>query len=205
MQGTKNQSPRLLQQPGRACTRAVEPLYPCYTYATASMFGLPGFPAVEAVKAPTTDSEKPKSAVSALGDSMKEVVTSWRTWLLALTYFFVYLIRQGCTSWLIFYLLEVKGAADTAAAAVTVSGGLIQKVWCNIDHGVAIGRGGIACYSSTCLGLITDCNTLQVAGAGLGSEPLLAALVLAWWSLRTMPSAAYHGSSLGGCAGYMRV
>jgi hypothetical protein len=33
-----------------------------------------------------------------------------------------YLIRQGCTSWLIFYLLEAKGAVDAAAAAITVSG-----------------------------------------------------------------------------------
>jgi sugar phosphate permease len=53
---------------------------------------------------------------------MREVVSSWRTWLLAVTYFFVYLIRQGCTSWLVFYLLEAKGAVDAAAAALTVSG-----------------------------------------------------------------------------------
>jgi hypothetical protein len=31
-------------------------------------------------------------------------------------------VRQGCTSWLIFYLLEAKGAVDAAAAAITVSG-----------------------------------------------------------------------------------
>lgn len=80
-----------------------------------------GFPPVEAVKA--ADASKPQqSAAAALGESMKEVLTSWRTWLLALTYFFVYLVRQGCTSWLIFYLLEAKGALDAAAAAVTVSG-----------------------------------------------------------------------------------
>jgi len=41
---------------------------------------------------------------------------------MALTYFMVYLVRQGCTSWLIFYLLEVKGATSAAAAALTVSG-----------------------------------------------------------------------------------
>jgi hypothetical protein len=52
----------------------------------------------------------------------RQVLTSWRTWLLALTYFMVYLVRQGCTSWLIFYLLEAKGAANAAAAALTVSG-----------------------------------------------------------------------------------
>lgn len=57
-----------------------------------------------------------------LRESMAEVVTSWRTWLLAATYFMVYLVRQGCTSWLVFYLLEAKGAVDAAAAALTVSG-----------------------------------------------------------------------------------
>lgn len=78
---------------------------------------------MEAVKAPADPSKsQQQSAASALSSSIKEVVTSWRTWLLALTYFFVYLVRQGCTSWLIFYLLEAKGAVDTAAAAVTVSG-----------------------------------------------------------------------------------
>ncbi len=33
-----------------------------------------------------------------------------------------YMVRQGCTSWLVFYQLEVKGAADAGAAALTVSG-----------------------------------------------------------------------------------
>lgn len=85
----------------------------------------PGFPPVEPVKAPAKvqdEASKKQSAATALGDSMKEVVGSWRTWVLAVTYFFVYLIRQGCTSWLVFYLLEVKGAVDAAAAALTVSG-----------------------------------------------------------------------------------
>lgn len=89
-----------------------------------------GYPPVEAVKAAPAKAQeeagaKKQSAAAALGESMKEVVGSWRTWLLAVTYFFVYLIRQGCTSWLVFYLLEVKGAADAAAAALTVSGGCL--------------------------------------------------------------------------------
>lgn len=83
-----------------------------------------GYPPVEPIKAApaAADKAKKESAASALGESMKEVVSSWRTWLLAVTYFFVYLIRQGCTSWLVFYLLEAKGAVDAAAAALTVSG-----------------------------------------------------------------------------------
>jgi hypothetical protein len=45
---------------------------------------------VEAVKEPAAGTTQAKqSAGAALADSMKEVVTSWRTWLLALVYFFV--------------------------------------------------------------------------------------------------------------------
>lgn len=88
---------------------------------------------MEAVKtAPAADKTKDaqkQSAAAALGDSMREVISSWRTWLLAVTYFFVYLIRQGCTSWLVFYLLEAKGAVDAAAAALTVSGGSASPGW----------------------------------------------------------------------------
>ncbi|KAF8068291.1 uhpC [Scenedesmus sp. PABB004] len=80
-----------------------------------------GFPPVEAAKAPEPGA-KQQSAAAALGESMREVLTSWRTWVLAVVYFFVYLVRQGCTSWLVFYLLEAKGAVDAAAAAITVSG-----------------------------------------------------------------------------------
>lgn len=91
-----------------------------------------GFPPVEPIKAaPAADKAAgaaKQSAAAALGDSMREVVSSWRTWLLAVTYFFVYLIRQGCTSWLVFYLLEAKGAVDAAAAALTVSGGCWGKL-----------------------------------------------------------------------------
>lgn len=41
---------------------------------------------------------------------------------LALTYFFIYIVRQGVTSWFVFYLLQVKGVADAGAASLRVSG-----------------------------------------------------------------------------------
>ena len=41
---------------------------------------------------------------------------------MAFTYFFVYVIRQGVTSWFIFYLLQEKGASDAGIAAQRVSG-----------------------------------------------------------------------------------
>jgi sugar phosphate permease len=43
-------------------------------------------------------------------------------WALAFTYFFIYVVRQGVTSWLVFYLMAEKGATDAAQAALTVSG-----------------------------------------------------------------------------------
>ena len=43
-------------------------------------------------------------------------------WGMALTYFFVYVIRQGVTSWFVFYLLQEKGASDAGIAAQRVSG-----------------------------------------------------------------------------------
>lgn len=34
--------------------------------------------------------------------------------LQALTYFFIYIVRQGVTSWFVFYLIKEKGVADAA-------------------------------------------------------------------------------------------
>jgi len=64
------------------------------------------------------DKKAPVSIRAALAQTLKTP----GTWLLAFTYFFVYIVRQGATSWMIFYLLAQKGAQDAAAAAVTVSG-----------------------------------------------------------------------------------
>jgi MFS transporter, OPA family, sugar phosphate sensor protein UhpC len=41
---------------------------------------------------------------------------------LAITYFFIYVVRQGVTSWFVFYLLQVKDVADAGAASLRVSG-----------------------------------------------------------------------------------
>lgn len=43
-------------------------------------------------------------------------------WGLAFTYFCVYIVRQGITSWSVFYLIKEKGVIDAGAAAVRVSG-----------------------------------------------------------------------------------
>lgn len=85
-----------------------------------------GYPPVEPVKVQDNDkangSGDGKSKGAKLAESMQEVLKSPAVWILAITYFFVYLVRQGSTSWLVFYLLEQKGAKDAAAAAITVSG-----------------------------------------------------------------------------------
>ena len=38
------------------------------------------------------------------------------------TYFFIYVVRQGVTSWFVFYLIKAKGVADAGSAAFRVSG-----------------------------------------------------------------------------------
>ncbi|KAL4438466.1 hypothetical protein ABPG77_000114 [Micractinium sp. CCAP 211/92] len=82
-----------------------------------------GFPPVEARKEAATSAGEPakpkESLVSLLvNDCLKNPFVVG----LALTYFFVYVVRQGVTSWFVFYLLQVKGVADAGAASLRVSG-----------------------------------------------------------------------------------
>ncbi|GAX77747.1 hypothetical protein CEUSTIGMA_g5190.t1 [Chlamydomonas eustigma] len=58
----------------------------------------------------------------AMREAFKEVVRNRGIWFLASTYFFVYIVRQGATSWLMMYLIQCKGVENAAQAAVTVSG-----------------------------------------------------------------------------------
>jgi len=76
-----------------------------------------GFPPVEASPAGATAKD-----TMSIGAALAQVVKTPAIWLLAFTYFFVYIVRQGATSWLIFYLMQAKGATDAAQAAMTVSG-----------------------------------------------------------------------------------
>lgn len=85
-----------------------------------------GFNAVETVK---KDSKAPSSAAEDTdkGPSVKEILMQdvlpnpW-VWLFAITYFFVYAVRQGTSSWFVHYLMNVKGISDLPAAAAQVSG-----------------------------------------------------------------------------------
>jgi len=78
-----------------------------------------GFPPVEpaAVK-PKSDKAKP----NVLKQLVNTVLKNPFIWGMALTYFFIYIVRQGVTSWFVFYLIKEKGVTDAAQAAMRVSG-----------------------------------------------------------------------------------
>eukprot|EP00747_Dinoflagellata_sp_TGD_P110199 gnl/TRDRNA2_/TRDRNA2_170895_c1_seq1.p1 gnl/TRDRNA2_/TRDRNA2_170895_c1~~gnl/TRDRNA2_/TRDRNA2_170895_c1_seq1.p1 ORF type:complete len:608 (+),score=88.40 gnl/TRDRNA2_/TRDRNA2_170895_c1_seq1:192-1826(+) len=81
-----------------------------------------GYPPVEEKKKEEKKGEEPTEKVSVLENLRTKVLTNWKVVTLAFTFLMVYLVRQGLTSWLVFYLMAEKGAKDVAAAAATVTG-----------------------------------------------------------------------------------
>eukprot|EP00891_Asterochloris_glomerata_P002463 jgi/Astpho2/2463/Aster-04188 len=82
-----------------------------------------GFPPVEIVDKKEKDAngkEQPKESLLQL--LVKNVLKNPYIWGMALTYFFIYVVRQGVTSWFVFYLIKAKGVKDAGAAAFRVSG-----------------------------------------------------------------------------------
>jgi sugar phosphate permease len=77
-----------------------------------------GFAPVEEPLAPAADAARKPPLLA----SLKLVVRDPRIWLLALTYLCVYVVRQGVTSWMVFYLLDTGRAANAGAAALRVTG-----------------------------------------------------------------------------------
>ncbi|GFR44243.1 hypothetical protein Agub_g5444 [Astrephomene gubernaculifera] len=67
-----------------------------------------------------SSASKPKADI--WGSLVKHVLKNPYIWGMALTYFFIYVVRQGVTSWFVFYLIKEKGIEDAAQAAVRVSG-----------------------------------------------------------------------------------
>jgi OPA family sugar phosphate sensor protein UhpC-like MFS transporter len=78
-------------------------------------------PSMKGSPASATPTAAKASNGSMLG-AMRSVLRMPAIWALAFTYFFIYVVRQGVTSWLVFYLMAEKGATDAAQAALTVSG-----------------------------------------------------------------------------------
>lgn len=89
-----------------------------------------GFPPVEDVDAAPAkpagaDDGPAKGAAAERGlvqMLVEDVLKNPKIWGLAFTYFFIYVVRQGVTSWFVFYLIKAKGLADAAQAAIRVSG-----------------------------------------------------------------------------------
>lgn len=107
-----------------------------------------GYAPVEAAPAPKKpaagDGQPKESLLSLL---VNNVLKNPYLWAMAFTYFFIYVIRQGVTSWFVFYLVKVRGCArarplthrceqtkgvDAGQAAVRVSslelGGLVGSL-----------------------------------------------------------------------------
>lgn len=82
--------------------------------ASASGNGEAGGAAAATVEAPPSVSTKELL--------LKHVVSNPYVWLLAVSYFFVYFVRQGVSSWAHIYLLDFKGVANAQEAAFRVSG-----------------------------------------------------------------------------------
>ena len=55
-------------------------------------------------KKPTETTEAKESLLSLL---LNNVLKNPYIWAMALTYFFIYVVRQGVTSWFVFYLIKV--------------------------------------------------------------------------------------------------
>lgn len=67
-------------------------------------------------------SEASEEKLTAREKLFKHVLSNPYVWLLAVSYFFVYFVRQGVSSWAHIFLLDYKGVADAQEAAFRVSG-----------------------------------------------------------------------------------
>jgi len=69
-----------------------------------------GFPPVEVVAAAKQDDGQDKPKESLITMLVNNVLRNPFIWGMALTYFFIYVVRQGVTSWFVFYLIKVSTA-----------------------------------------------------------------------------------------------
>ena len=114
-----------------------------------------GYPAVEdaktreeaaKAKADAAKGDPAAPQLSLLENLRQNVLSNPLIWGLAFTYFCVYIVRQGITSWSVFYLIKEKGVADAGAAALRVSGlevgGLLGSLLAGRLSDAAIAAGG---------------------------------------------------------------
>tara|TARA_B100001540_G_C15814237_1_gene646207 strand:- start:885 stop:2732 length:1848 start_codon:yes stop_codon:yes gene_type:complete len=84
-----------------------------------------GFEPVENIcnhKEAKKQTEQMEQKINLWENLLHNVLSNPFIWGLAFTYFCVYVVRQGITSWSVFYLIKEKGVVDAGAAAVRVSG-----------------------------------------------------------------------------------
>ena len=112
--------------------------------------------------------------LSLLDNLFQNVLSNPFIWGLAFTYFCVYVVRQGITSWSVFYLIKEKGVMDAGAAALRVSG---------LELGGLLG--------SLVAGRISDWYTANSPGGAVGKRIQVvmayligvAAMLLAFWAV----------------------
>lgn len=88
-----------------------------------------GLPPVDAYRDDVAPEDKAKADANVEEEQLsprqklfKHVLSNPYVWLLAVSYFFVYFVRQGVSSWAHIFLLDFKGVADAQEAAFRVSG-----------------------------------------------------------------------------------
>jgi sugar phosphate permease len=102
----------------------------------------------EGAAAPAAAAAAPAQAEMGMMGALQSVLKLPGIWALAFTYFFIYMVRQGVTSWLVWYLIAEKGAANAGQAALAVSG---------------LELGGLA--GSTVAGFLSDMNIRNAKGS----------------------------------------
>jgi len=153
-----------------------------------------GFSPVEQTKAPQTASQSTDDIaahgasrnISLLDNLFQNVLSNPFIWGLAFTYFCVYVVRQGITSWSVFYLIKEKGVMDAGAAAVRVSGmelggllgsliaGRISDWYIATSPGGAVGK-RIQVVMAYLIGVAAMLAAFQAVPSGL---PILQALIV---------------------------
>ncbi|EFJ53044.1 hypothetical protein VOLCADRAFT_85912 [Volvox carteri f. nagariensis] len=102
-------------------------------------------------KQPQQQQQQQKPGV--LRTAIDNVLSNPYIWALALTYFCVYVVRQGVTSWTVFYLISEKGVPDAAQAAMRVSGlelgGLVGGLAAGRISDLLIRKGAAAATAAT--------------------------------------------------------
>lgn len=150
-----------------------------------------GYEPVEATSPAKTDDKPEESAeevqqISLLDNLFQNVLSNPFIWGLAFTYFCVYIVRQGITSWSVFYLIKEKGVVDAGAAALRVSGlelggllgsliaGRISDWYIANSSGGAVGK-RIQVVMAYLVGVAAMLLAFQAVPAGL---PILQAVIV---------------------------